>query len=157
MNNRIILALLLIFTLSCNNSDDSESDFPLEGTVYSMADIAGTWNAQFADFEELEVRDSGFEVINLGGTFTMTVQDNGRFSAIMTIPGEPTEQFNGQLGFDGFNLVMLEDGDGPGDEAYFNMEITSEGLWNLDGDILYDLDGDGDFENVILRLRMERA
>ncbi|MEL6485217.1 MAG: hypothetical protein AAFU57_01545 [Bacteroidota bacterium] len=156
MNKHILLAILTVFIISCSNSDDSEFEFALEGTIYSMTDIAGAWNAQLADFEELEVRDSGFEVIDLGGTFTMTVQENGRFFAVMTFPDEPIEEFSGQLGFDGVNLVMLEDGDGPGDEAYFNMEITTDGLWNLDGDILYDLDDDGVLENTMLRLRLER-
>ena len=155
MGKRTLLTIFTVFIISCSNGDDSEFEFSLEGSVYSMTDIAGAWNAQFADFEELEVRDSGFEVITLGGTFTMTVQENGRFFAVMTLPDEPMEEFSGQFGFDGVNLVMLEDGDGPGDEAYFNRELTNDGQWKLDGDILYDLDDDGVLGNTILRLRME--
>ncbi|MEL6916972.1 MAG: hypothetical protein AAFO99_04500, partial [Bacteroidota bacterium] len=94
--------------------------------------------------------------ISEGGSFNLTIQNNGRFSAQINFPGEPTEQFTGQMGFSDSLLVLLDDEDEPGDEAFLTISLTPEDLLLANGILEFDFDGDGSFEDTIIDLRMER-
>ena len=101
-----VLALLAIFS-AC---DSGEDDFSLEGTNISMSEIAGTWTAtraffsRAADGPAVEV-----EIIAQGGTATLVIQNNGRFTFTTMLPGEAAEVTTGQLGFDEDLLVVIYD------------------------------------------------
>ena len=99
----IFIALL---TMGCSE-DEGEFDFPLEGDTLSIADIAGNWTAIFAEFQIRDQPDTSTNIIPDGGSVTINIQNNGRFTAVITFPGEAPTQFSGQLGFSESLLVLF--------------------------------------------------
>ena len=153
LKNKLILfitAILAVFTLFTSCSDDDE-DLSQTGTSLSVSDIAGSWTATSATF-------SGPEFFNLladGGTVTLVIQNNGRFTFTMKVPGEPDEVSSGKLGFDGEYLAVRFDDD-PGEEASFFISLVNN-ILTLRGQTEMDLDGNGKEDFGILELIMKRS
>lgn len=143
-----LVVLLIVVGLACSNDDDDipEFNFPLEGTTLTMADITGNWTATSAVFEGASVPGGAIELVGAGGSVTLNIQNNGRFTSTIGFPGETAESFSGQLGFSGSQLVLLDDDDEPGDEAFINITLTPEDILLLSGILEFDFDGNGSFE-----------
>ncbi len=153
---RPFLIALLAFTLTLSACDSSgDDDFPLEGTILSMNDIAGTWNATSAVFM-LAADGPAVEVniVDAGGTATLVIQSNGRFTFTTTLPGEAPDVTTGQLGFDEDLLVVIYDDD-PDDFEFFGIQLSGTAL-SLGGPGTYDFDGDGVEENARIELELVR-
>ena len=154
-----MVALMTLIFVACSNDDDDETaefDFPLEGSTLSMADIAGTWTATSAEFEGASVPGGSIELVGAGGSVTLNIQNSGRFTANISLPGVGSQSFSGQMGFSGSQLVLLDDVDEPGDEAFVNITLTPEDLLLLSGILEFDFDGDGNFEDTDVDLTMTR-
>lgn len=151
----VVLVLLSIF-VACNKNKE---EYPLTGPDLSMADIAGTWNATTANFSSYELDDDGqpffMDIIAEGGSFTLVIQNNGRFTSTITLPGEPDNISTGQLGFDDQWLAISFDED-PGEYEYYFIELVSE-ILTLRGETEFDFDDDGLEEPASIDLVMERA
>jgi len=151
--NKLILfitAILVVFTLFTSCGDDDE-DFSQTGTNLSVSDIAGSWIATSANF-------SGPQFVDFladGGVVTLVIQNNGRFTFTLKIPGEPDDVSTGKLGFDGEWLAVIFDDD-PGEEASFFISLVNN-ILTLRGETEFDLDGNGIDEFGILELVMERT
>ena len=154
----LMVALMTLVFVACSNDDDDipEFDFPLEGTILTIADIAGNWTATSAEFQLLGVPESLIEIIGLGGSLTLNIQNNGRYTSTTGFPGEADEQSSGQLGFSGSQLVLLDDEDEPGDEVFFNITLTPEDVMVLSGIFEFDFDDDGSFEATEVDFRLIR-
>ena len=142
-----LTAILTIFTLFTYCSDDDE-DFSQTGTNLSVSDIAGNWTATQATFK-------GIDLLADGGSITLNIQNNGRFTFTMKLPGEPDDISTGKLGFDGEWLAVIFDDD-PGEEASFFISLVNN-ILTLRGETEMDLDGNGIEELGILGLIMERS
>ncbi|MEO1030725.1 MAG: hypothetical protein AAFX55_04940 [Bacteroidota bacterium] len=151
----IYMALLL---LACNSDDDNATafDFPLEGTTLSIDDIAGNWTATFAEFQTVGDPSSLIDIVDAGGSLTLNIQNNGRFTSTISLPGVGSQQFSGQMGFSGSQLVLLDDTDEPGDEAFLNITLTPEDMLLLTGILEFDFDEDGIFEDTNVDFRLIR-
>lgn len=154
----LIISMASLFVLGCSNDDDNggEFDFPLEGDNLSISDIAGNWTATFAEFQLVTDASSTIEIVSQGGSVNLNIQNNGRFSATITFPGAPAESFSGQLGFSGSQLVLLDDVDDPGDEAFLTITLTPEDVLLINGILEFDFEGTGSFEATSVDLRMVR-
>ena len=145
------MALLTTF-MAC---DSGEDEFPLEGDGISMSDIAGTWTATRAFFSRAADGPAvSVEVVGLGGTATLVVQTNGRFTFTTTLPGEAAEVTTGQLGFDEDLLVVIYD-DEPDDFEFFGIRFSGNNL-SINGQGTYDFDDDGTEEPAIIELDLVR-
>ncbi|PRX57902.1 hypothetical protein [Flagellimonas meridianipacifica] len=157
LNRLLIVTITSLFVLGCSNDDNGdEFDYSLEGDNLSIADITGNWTATFAEFELLSDSNSTIELVSQGGNVTLNIQSNGRFTSTIGFPGEAAEQFSGQLGFFESLLVLLDDEDEPGDEAFLNINLTSDDVLEVDGILELDFDSDGSFEDTFVDLRMVR-
>lgn len=156
----LMVSIASLLVLGCSNDDDDgnggDFDFPLEGDNLSMEDIAGNWTATFAEFQLISDSSSTIEIVSEGGEVTLNIQENGRFTSRITFPGEPAEQFSGQLGFSGSQLVLLDDEDDPGDEAFLSITLTPEDVLLVSGILEFDFEGTGSFEATSVDLRMVR-
>ena len=150
-----ILLLLLTF-VACNKNKE---EYPLNGPILSMADIAGTWNATTANFSGDELDAAGqpkfIDIIAEGGSVTLSIQSNGRFTSTIALPGEPDNISTGQLGFDEQWLAISFDED-PGEYEFFFIELVNNVL-TLRGPAEFDFDDDGLEEPGSLDWVMERA
>ncbi len=153
-----ILLLATCIAVSCSYFDEDVSviDFPLVGTSLSMEDIAGNWTATSAEFQLVGDSGSLIEIVGAGGGVSFNIQNNGRFTSTISFPGADLEQFLGQLGFSGDQLVLLDDEDEPGDEAFIDITLTPQDVLLLSGILEFDFDGDGSFEPTNVDLAMIR-
>lgn len=143
-----IMAMCVAFT-SCGGDDDE--DFSDTGTNLSISDISGNWIATSASFNAPEYMDMLAE----GGTVTLNIQSNGRFTFTSKAPGEIDEVVTGKVGFDGEWLAIRFDED-PDEEASFFISLVNN-ILTLRGQTEMDLDGNGVFDFGTLELIMKRA
>lgn len=142
-----LTAIFAVFTLFTSCSDDNE-DFSQTGTNLSISDIAGNWTATQATFK-------GVDLLADGGSITLAIQNNGRFTFTMKLPGEPDDISTGKLGFDGEWLAVRFDED-PDDEASFFISLINN-ILTLRGEVELDINGNGVEELGVLGLIMERS
>ena len=144
-----LLQLLLVGVLafgatSCSSEsflDGFFDQFSLQGTNETMAEIAGDWTATVANFSRaaagpvLEV-----DIIAMGGTASLMIQQSGRFTFTWQLPGEAAVVTTGQMAFDQDILVVAEDSN-PGDWEFFGIMFMMSDM-QLNGPAEYDFDGD---------------
>jgi hypothetical protein len=128
----------LAFFVAC--SDD-------EPSTERVAEIAGTWTATSATF-------NGIDVVLEGGSVTMVIQNNGRFTFTIKRPGREDMVFTGKLGFDEQWLAVEYD-TYPGEYEYYDITYDEHNL-HIGANSEFDFDGDGADEEVIFYLDMVR-
>ena len=155
IKNLLFLFLLgMVFQLgSCGGED--EGNFPINGTVLSMSDIAGHWEANSAIFSQVSDQPIIFDLITEGGSVLLSIQPNGRFKLTMNIPGEPSNVINGQLGFDE-DLLVVKDDAFPDDWEYFGIYLDQLTLY-ISGPAEFDFDDNGVEDEAIISLAFERV
>ena len=87
----IFLIALIAISFSCNKDEDQDA-LTKEGP-FEISELAGTWEATKAQFS---VNTVSVDVVEDGGTASMSVQSNGRFTltldpahrAVYTVSGE---------------------------------------------------------------------
>ena len=151
MKTTVIFTLsLFIFCMvvvSCSSDDEGE-DFTLNGTTIAMADIAGDWNATRGVFQSTSLGPAfQVDVVDQGGTITMNIQSDGKFSITVTELGEAPETTTGRMAFDEDLLVIFFDDD-PGEWEFFGIFHSEPNLSisGGNGSAEYDFDGDGSEE-----------
>ncbi|MEM7486054.1 MAG: hypothetical protein AAF348_12675 [Bacteroidota bacterium] len=153
----LVITIVIMSLVACSGDDDApEFDFPLEGTNLSIADISGNWTATSAEFQGLGVPGGFIEIVGADGSVTLNIQNNGRFTSTISLPEEGSQSFSGQMGFSGSQLVLLDDVDEPGDEAFIIITLTPEDILQLSGILEFDFDGDGNFDDTDVDLIMTR-
>ncbi|NNE03146.1 MAG: hypothetical protein HKN52_08265 [Eudoraea sp.] len=156
----LIAPLFAFFLLSCSSSDpDVKADC---GPNYCVADLQGTWDATeytltFCGTGEVP-NPSSFDVIAEGGSATLVVQANGRFtlSAMIMFDGQSyPESVTGKIYFeDGEFFAIQFDDDEPDDPTYFG-DTLSGNTFSLNGGSVvaeWDFDGDEIDEGACLRI-----
>jgi hypothetical protein len=134
----IVVIAPLTFFVAC--SDD-------EPSTERVAEIAGTWTATSATF-------NGIDVVLEGGSVTMVIQNNGRFTFTIKRPGREDMVFTGKLGFDEQWLAVEYD-TYPGEYEYYDITYDEHNL-HIGANSEFDFDGDGADEEVIFYLDMVR-
>jgi len=134
----VVLAPLTIF-VACSDDDEPSTD--------RVSEIAGTWTATSASF-------NGIDVVLEGGSVTMVIQSNGRFTFTIKRPEETDMVFTGKLGFDEQWLAVEYDTN-PGEYEYYDITYDAHNL-HIGANSEFDFDGNGTDEFVIFFLEMVR-
>lgn len=145
----IAIITFLPFLVACNKD---KNEYPLEGPNLSMNDIEGNWKATTANFYHDTLF---FDVIAEGGSATLVIQTNGRFTFTIKLPEEADDVSAGQLGFDEEWLAIGYD-EYPGEYEYFFIELAN-GILTLRGQTEFDFDGDGTEGPASINLIMIRS
>lgn len=132
------LASFALF-LSCGEKDGL--------SIEKVSEIAGTWTATRATF-------NGTDVVEEGGSVTLVIQSNGRFTFTIKRPEQVDMVFTGTLGFDEQWLAVEYDTD-PGEYEYYDITYDEHNL-HIGANSEFDFDGDGTAEIVIFFLDMVR-
>ena len=161
--HQILASSIIIFFLIACSSDDGDvmSD---EGPSFSISQLQGTWEATSLVFTfsgSGPVPDpSSYDVIADGGSATLVVQSNGRFTLTVRPAGASTESFSGRMYFEEGEFFAIQfDDDPPDDPTYFG-ETLSGNTFTLNGGpdtAEWDFDGDGEDEPASVFLRFERT
>lgn len=134
--------VLLSFIMSCSDEDENP---PLEGDTYNINDISGNWTATEAGFTSTGVPNKGsVDVMDEGGTLTLSIQSNGRFTLTIKLPQKADQVFTGQLGFDEEWLAVSYD-EAPGDYEYHYFDLNADKtVMTIRGQGTYDFDEDSE-------------
>jgi hypothetical protein len=135
----VLIITLLNFSLSCKDSEENSSE--------RISEIAGNWTATKATF-------NGVDVIEEGGTVTMVISENGRFTFTIQRNGVNDLVFTGKLWFDEEWLAVEYDTD-KGEVEYYDISYDANNL-HLGANSEFDFDGNGSDEIVIFFLDMVR-
>lgn len=136
----LFLVLTFAFFTSCNDDDEMSSE--------GVDEIAGTWTATSASF-------NGIDVVAEGGSVTLIIQSNGKFTLTLQRPGESNMVFTGRLGFDEQWLEVEYDSD-PGEYEYYSITYDATHL-HIGANSEFDFDGDGVDEFVVFFLDMVKG
>ena len=147
MSAKVCCSYLLIvitssYLFSC--SEDDGDDFSLVGTNTSIAAISGNWNATKAVFGNTSGPVMETDVVANGGTVSLSIQSNGRFTITVAEQGKPAEIDTGRMGFDEDLLVVSFDDD-PEEFEFFGINHIEPNLTITggNGSAGYDFNGDG--------------
>lgn len=135
----IVVIAPLVFFVACSDEDGPSTE--------KIAEIAGTWTATSATF-------NGVDVILEGGSVSLVIQNNGRFTFTIKRPGRDDMVFTGRLGFDEQWLAVEYDTN-PGEYEYYDITYDEHNL-HIGANSEFDFDGDGSDEVVIFFLEMVR-
>ncbi len=115
--------------------------------------LVGTWNATEWWFTNQANATQSIEIISLGASISVVVDDDLNYTATTATPTGP-ETYTGTLQIAG-NIVTFTDlGDGP---AVYTMEMSGSTLILTTSDEAFDFDLDGQDEPADMRLLLTRA
>ena len=134
----MVLAPLTLFH-GCKKDDEFEDE--------RLSEIAGFWTATMASF-------NGIDVVDEGGSVTLDIEENGRFTFTIQRPGSAAMEFTGRLGFDEEWLVVEYDTN-PEEYEYYDISYDANNL-HIGANSEFDFDGDGTDEFVVFFLDMVR-
>ena len=148
-----VVCSFLIF--ACSQEEDEPG---LEGTKYSISDIAGDWIAVEALFSSLEAGNpASLDIVGEGGSLKMTVLNDGKFTITISLPDEPNFITKGKFGFEDEWLVVSYD-DYPDEYDYFYIDIDEiTNKLTLRGQGTFDFEDDGIEELASINLILERV
>ncbi len=156
----LCIVVFMIGSLSSCSSDEEDFTVSLDGPSISVSDFSGSWVATTAVFESTD-GSQRLDVIQEGGSATLQVQNNGRFTITISAPGQGSDSFSGEMGFNGEEygnqLIVLFDGDARDDYELFNVAVTNDDVLFLSGITAYDFTGSGGEVPATIDLVMVRA
>lgn len=149
----LLLAPILFSFLMLSCSSDENGDVKSDcGPNYCVSELQGTWDASeytmtFCGTGSIP-DPSSYDVIAAGGSATMTVQSNGRFTLniIIMFDGQTfPETVSGTIYFeDGEFFAIQFDDDDPDDPTYFGDTFTGTRFTLNSGTPVAEWDFDGD-------------
>lgn len=155
----LVLPVLMAVLVVGNACDGGDDEVPLTGTKYSISDIAGSWEASSATIADLTGAQHPFvDIIGEGGSLTLSIQSNGRFTLTIKRPGRADETFTGDMGFDEEWLAVRFDGDAADDYSYMFIDLNDpKNFMIIRGETEYDFDEDGNDETASIDLELDRV
>ncbi len=146
----------IFFVFACSSKGEEE-ELTMEGP-FNISELAGSWNSTSASFVG---NTSSVNVVGDGGTLTMTVQSNGRFSMNIDPVDQNSYSVSGKMfweKWEGEFYFAIEWDKYSGDwDTYGATLIENQFTLNGGGDSgEYDFDGDGSFESASISITFER-
>ena len=153
----LFLISLISLTFSCSDDDDPEEltkDGPFE-----ISELAGTWEATKAQFS---VNTVSVDVVEDGGTASMTVQSNGRFTLTLDPVDRDAYTVSGEMFWEEWQQTFYfaiawdkypDDWDTYG-HTYDGTTLSFNGGAET-GE--YDFDNDGDMEACSIHFIFDRS
>ena len=129
-----------LLAAGCGGNPNSPSDDDAPPTV---AQIVGTWTATSVRVAPQLDQSQFTDLVQQGGSATLTISANDRFTFVENYPTRPTNTRTrtGSLRFEGGFLVMVAD-DTPNDPISW-LKSGSDDRMELEGDDTFDFDNDG--------------
>ena len=145
----IFLISLISLTFSCSTDDDEDINDLTKDGPFQISELAGTWDATKAQFS---VSGVSVDVVEDGGTVSMSVQSNGVFTITLDPIDRNAYTVSGEMFWEPFQqtfyFAIVWD-DYPNDwDTYghtFDGTILSLNGGTDTGE--YDFDNDGDMES----------
>ncbi len=144
---RTILATGAILALACSDDD---------GNGPNRNSIVGTWDATSMEFVLKTNPAIRVDVVSdFAATVTVVFNDDGSFTVLVQVPGEPDDLITGTWSVSGNTMTLNPDGE-PFDWQ-FAVSLSGDTLTLEGGDVAFDVDDDGDEDECDLDLVLERV
>lgn len=153
----IFMIALVSLNFSCSNEDDD--DGLTKDGPFQISELSGNWEATKAQFS---VSSTSVDVVEDGGTVTMTVQSSGRFTLSLNPVDRSAYTVSGELFWEewqgSYYFAIVWD-DEPNDwdtygHTYDGTTLTFNGGTDS-GE--YDFDNDGDMESCSVHFIFVRS
>ncbi len=142
--------LFAFLLLSCSDDDETEA-LVKEGGPFEISELAGSWEATSATFSDGNTLF--IDIINDGGSVSMSVQSNGRFTLTIDPADRVAYTASGEMFwelFEGNYFFAIEWDDYPGDWDTYGATLNAT-TFTINGGVEsgeYDFDNDGTFETA---------
>jgi len=154
----LIFSMVLILFVGLSCSKDDPDPLVKQGGPFEISELAGNWEAITASFGGDNVY---VDVVDEGGSVSMTVQSSGRFAMIIDPTDRPAYTVNGEMfweKFEGEFYFAIEWDDYPGDWDTYGATLSATTL-RINGGFdsgEYDFDNYGTFESAGLTFEFVR-
>lgn len=159
LSNIFLFVPLFAFVLfSC--SDDDPEPLVKEGGPFEISELAGNWEATSANFSDGNA--IFLDLIDEGGTVTLTVQSNGNFNLTIDPSDRPSYTTGGEMfweQFEGQYYFAIQWDNYPGDWDTYGATLNAT-TFTLNGGFdsgEYDFDNDGNFESASISFTFIRV
>jgi hypothetical protein len=133
--------LLLAFLAACGDS-----------TGVEVEDLVGTWDVQVFEFTSVGPPPITIDLIELGGSGTFVISDDGDFVVTITFAGE-TDVNTGRLQVNGDRVTIIDGSD----QATGTISRSGDTLTiHLTEGVEFDVDDDGVDDDARLRLVLRK-
>jgi hypothetical protein len=150
--------LFAFFLFSC--SGDDPDPLVKVGGPFEISELAGSWEATSANFSDGNA--NFLDIIDEGGTVTLTVQSSGRFTLTIDPSDRPSYTTSGEMfweEFEGQYFFAIEWTNYPGDWDTYGATLNAT-TFTLNGGFEsgeYDFDNDGNFESASISFTFVRV
>lgn len=155
----LISTLFSFFFISCSSSDEDE--LTKTGPDFSISELQGTWNATSAFFSPSDPnsQSDGVDIIAEGGTLSIVIQSNGRFTMNFNVAGADPFTVTGEMFFENNEFFAIRFDEDPDDYEYFGIDYTATTLRINGGPDTaeWDFNGDGEDEPANVSLDFVKA
>jgi len=126
--------ILILLSVGCKKEETTEPEITVPAIV------VGTWVASSWTFNALAT-DSTIDLIANGAELTVVLQNSGRYTLIITAPGESPDYETGGLSFSGDQMTITSDNPNEG-ISVMTWSVTGTTMTLLSTESDYDFDGD---------------
>jgi len=149
--------LILLVSFSC--SKDEDEDVITKDGPFQISELAGTWDASKAQFS---VSSTSVDVVQDGGTASMTVQSSGRFTLTLAPVDRAAYTVSGEMFWEKWNntyyfAIEWDDSQGEWDTYGHTYDGTTLSLNGGTDTGEYDFDNDGDMESCTAHFIFDRS
>ena len=154
----IPLFLILFVSFSCS-SDDEDADVLTKDGPFQISELAGSWEATKAQFS---VSSTSVDVVEAGGTASMTVQSSGRFTLTLDPVDRAAYTLSGEMFWEAWEgtyyfAIDWDDDSGEWDTYGHTYDGTTLSLNGGTDSGEYDFENDGDMEACTVHFIFDRS
>ncbi len=155
----IFLISLISLIFSCSTDDDEDVSELTKDGPFPISELAGTWEATKAQFS---VSTTSIDVVEDGGTASMSVQSNGRFTLTLDPVDRNAYTVSGEMFWEEFQktfyfAIVWDDEPGDWDTYGHTFDGTTLSLNGGTDTGEYDFDNDGDMESCSVHFIVVRS
>jgi hypothetical protein len=155
----IFLISLISLTFSCSTDDDEDINDLTKDGPFQISELAGTWDATKAQFS---VSGVSIGVVDDGGTASMSVQSNGRFTITLDPIDRNAYTVSGEMFWEPFQqtfyfAIVWDDYPNDWDTYGHTFDGTTLSLNGGTDTGEYDFDNDGDMESCSVHFIFDRS
>jgi hypothetical protein len=137
------IAVLGAATLGCGGDDEP-----------TLESLSGTWDIVKFEYVNVENSSQRVDLVALGLTGTVNLNDNGQYSATTEEPGFPPETATGTWSYTVDTFTLQETGSSG--DATFDLNLGNDVLTLTGADSEFDFDDDGTPEPAKWNITLER-
>ena len=156
---KYVVSFLLVLLVSFSCSKDEDEDVITKDGPFQISELAGTWDATKAQFS---VSSTSVDVVQDGGTASMTVQSSGRFTLTLAPVDRSAYTVGGEMFWEKWNntyyfAIEWDDSQGEWDTYGHTYDGTTLSLNGGADTGEYDFDNDGDMESCTAHFIFDRS